>query len=101
LTYRQSDGRAAGVVVIESVALLHARLKVSLARADRELEFASGHRLYPLSAKEIPAKMIGKFLDDRDLQKLQRMLIKKKPPAPSVRRRSHAGIRPLTMLARS
>jgi hypothetical protein len=30
--------------------------------------------------------MIGRFLDHGDLQKLHRMLIKKKPPAPSVRR---------------
>jgi hypothetical protein len=43
LTYRHPDGRAAGVVVIESVGLLHARLKASLAGADRELEFVSGH----------------------------------------------------------
>jgi hypothetical protein len=35
VTYRHSDGRPAGVVVIESVALLHARLKVSLAHNDR------------------------------------------------------------------
>jgi hypothetical protein len=45
ITYRHSDGRAAGVVVIESNGLLHARLKASLAGADRELEFASGHQL--------------------------------------------------------
>jgi Resolvase, N terminal domain len=33
------------------------------------------------------ANMIGRFLDDRDLRKLRGMLIKKKPPARSVRRR--------------
>jgi hypothetical protein len=33
LTYRHSDGRAAGVVVVESRALLHARLMASLAGA--------------------------------------------------------------------
>jgi hypothetical protein len=37
---------------------------------------------------QIPANMIGRFLDDGDLQKLHRMLIKKKPTAPSVRRRT-------------
>ena len=42
LTYRHSDGGAVGVVVIESVGLLHARLVASLAGADRELEFVSG-----------------------------------------------------------
>jgi hypothetical protein len=44
LTYRHSDGRAAGVVVIESGDLLHARLKASLAGAGRGLEFVSAHR---------------------------------------------------------
>jgi hypothetical protein len=67
LTYRHPYGRAGGVVVIESADLLHARLKASLAGADRELGFASGHRLDPVSAEMIPANMVGRFLDDRDL----------------------------------
>jgi hypothetical protein len=83
------DG-AAGVVVIESHGLLHARLKASLAGADRGLEYASAHQLDPESAGQIPANMIGRLLDDGDLRKLQRMHIKKKPPAPSVRRRTAA-----------
>ena len=49
--------------------VLHARLMASLAGADRGLEFLSG---YPL---------------DR-LPELHRKLIKKKPPAPSVRRQT-------------
>jgi hypothetical protein len=76
------------VVVIQSRGLLHARLMASLTGADRELEFASGHQLDPLSAKEIQANMIGRFLDDGDLRKLHQVLIKKKPPALSVRRRT-------------
>ena len=64
LTYRHPDGRAAGVVVIESHGLLNARLKVALAGADRELEFVSGHKLDQESAKHIPANMIGRLLDD-------------------------------------
>ena len=36
LTYRHSDGRAAGVVVVESHGLLQARLKVGLAGTDRD-----------------------------------------------------------------
>jgi hypothetical protein len=52
LTYRHSDGRAAGVAVTESTGLLHARLKTALARADRELEFVSGHQLDKKSAGE-------------------------------------------------
>jgi hypothetical protein len=90
LAYRHPDGRAAGVIVIESRGLLHARLMASLAGADRGLEFASGHQLDPVSAEQNPANTIGRFLDDGDLRKLQRTVIKKKPPAPSVRRRTTA-----------
>ena len=90
LTYRHPDGRAAGVVVIESGDLLHARLRAALAGADRELEFASGHQLDQASARQIPERVIGRLLDDGDLRKLHRMLLKKKPPAPSVRRRTAA-----------
>jgi hypothetical protein len=32
--------------------------------------------------------MIGRLLDDGDLRKLQGLLVKKKPPAPSVPRRT-------------
>jgi hypothetical protein len=48
------------------------------ADADRGLEFVSGHKLDPISAPQIPANMIGRLLDDGDLRKLHRMLIKKK-----------------------
>jgi hypothetical protein len=88
LTYRRSDGSAAGVVVIESGDLLHARLTAPLAGADRGLEFASGHQLDQVSAEVIPTNVIGRFLDDGDLQRLHRLLVKKKPPAPSVRRQT-------------
>jgi hypothetical protein len=67
------------VVVIESHGLLQARLEASLAGADRELEFVSGHRLDQESAGQIPANMIGRFLDDDDLRKLHRMVVKNKP----------------------
>jgi hypothetical protein len=80
------DGRASGVVVIESRGLLHARLKASPAGAYRGLEFASRRQLSPLSAELIPANVIGRFLDDDDLRKLRQMLTKKRPSAPSVRR---------------
>jgi hypothetical protein len=66
LIYRHPDGGAAGVVVIESHGLLHARLKASLSGADRGLEFISAHKLDPQSAGQIPANMIGRFLDDGD-----------------------------------
>jgi hypothetical protein len=76
LTYRHPDGSAAGVVAIESRGLLHARLKAALAGADRELEFASGHQLDPVSAQLIVANMIGRFLDDCNLRRLHQRLIK-------------------------
>ena len=75
------------MVVIESHDLLHARLKASLAGADRGLE-VSGNQLDQESAARIPANMIGSFLDAGDLRKLHQMLLKKKPPARSVRRRT-------------
>jgi hypothetical protein len=62
--------------------------KQPVAGADRDLEFVSGHKLDPISAAQIPTNMIGRLLDDGDLRKLQRMLLKKKPPAPSERRRT-------------
>jgi hypothetical protein len=90
LNYRHSNGRAAGVVVVESGDLLHARLKAALAGADRELEFASGHQLDQESADQIPADMMGRLLDGGDLRKLHLMLLKKKRPTPSARRRTAA-----------
>jgi hypothetical protein len=86
ITYRHSHGRAAGVVVIQSRDLLHARFKASLASADRAFEFVSGHQLDPGQRGDDPTNMIGRFLDDRNLRKLRGRLIKKKPPAPSMRR---------------
>lgn len=76
------------MAVIESHGLLHARLKASLAGADRGLEFASRDKLDRKSAEQIPANMIGRPLDDGDLRKLHGMFVKKKPPATSVRRRT-------------
>jgi hypothetical protein len=69
LTYRHPDGRAAGVVVIESTGLLDARLMAALAGADRELEFVSGHKLDQESAGQVPENMMGRLLDDGDLRK--------------------------------
>ena len=48
------------------------------------------HQLDPESADQIPADTIGRFLDDGDLRKLQGMLLKRKPPATSVRQRAAA-----------
>jgi hypothetical protein len=48
----------------------------------------SGQQPDPISAAQIPTNIAGRFLNDGDLRKLQRTVIKKKPPAPSVRRRT-------------
>jgi hypothetical protein len=91
LTYHHPDSRAAGVVV-DRVPLGRSSGSAEgfVTGADRGLEFASGHQLDPLSAEQIPANMIGRFLDDGDLRKLHQMLIKKKPSAPPVGRRATA-----------
>jgi hypothetical protein len=52
------------------------------------LVFASGHELDDASAHRIPENMIGRLLDDLDVRRLQQALMPKKPPAPSVQRRS-------------
>ena len=88
LTYLQPDGRATGVAVIESPDLLQARLKAAVYDFDRGLAFVSGHQLDLESASQIPRNMMGRLLDNGALRKLQGMLLKKKPPAPSVRRRT-------------
>jgi hypothetical protein len=90
LIYRYPDDRAAGVVVIESHGPHHARLRLRWRVLIEGLSSTSGHQLDPESAGQIPANMVGRFLDDGDLQKLHQMLIKKKPPAPSVGRRAAA-----------
>jgi hypothetical protein len=88
LNYRRTDGRAAGVVVMESGDLIHARMRAALAGLDHGLDFASGHMLDAESARQVPSEMRGRLLDDGDLRRMQRMLLKKKPPAPSVGRRA-------------
>ena len=81
---------AAGVVVVDSPDLLQARFKAAVHGFDRGLDFESGHQLDRESVRQIPANIMGRLLDDGDLRKLHRMLLKKKPPAPSVRRRTAA-----------
>ena len=84
LNYRDPDGRPAGVVVLESSALIQARMKAAVLGLDPGLE-CDGYQLDEASATQIPKEMIGRLLDDGDLRRLQRMLLTKKPPAASVR----------------
>src|SRR5262249_55354369 len=88
LNYRHPRGRFAGAVVVESSALVSARMTAAVYGLNDRLEFESGEELDQESAEQIPANLIGRLLDDSDLWNLHRMLLKKKPPAPSVRRRA-------------
>jgi hypothetical protein len=71
------------------------RLKALLSGADRRLGFASAQQLDPASSEQISANMIGRFLNDGDLRKLQPMLLKKNPSPRSVRtlRKAQSGVR--------
>ena len=90
LNYRHPDGPFAAVAVVEATALVQARMKAAVTGLDQGLEFAVGHELDEVSARQIPADMIGRLLDDGDLRRLERIITRKKPAAPSLRRRSSA-----------
>jgi hypothetical protein len=90
LNYRHPDGRFAVVAVVEATALIQARMKAAVTGLDQGLDFVVGHELGEESARQIPADMIGRLLDDGDLRRLERIITRKKLAAPSVRRRSSA-----------
>ena len=54
------------------------------------LDFAGAHELDAKSARQVPADMIGRVLDDGDLRRLQQAITPKKPAAPTVRGRPAA-----------
>jgi hypothetical protein len=85
LEYRHPDGRFAGSAVIEASALISARMTAAVYGLNDGLVFASGHELDDTSARQVPESMIGRLLDDRDLRRLQHVLMPKKPPAPSIK----------------
>ena len=90
LNYCHPDGRFdrfAGVVVVESYTPLHATMKAEVLGADRGLDFAGAHELDAKSARQVPADMIGRLLDDGDIRKLQQAITPKKPASPTVRGR--------------
>src|SRR5713101_2534578 len=90
LNYCHSDGRFAGVVVVESYTHLHASMKAEVSGADRGFNFAGAHELDAKSARQVPADMIGRLLVDGDIRKLQQAIKPKKPAAPIVRCRTAA-----------
>src|SRR6266849_5709674 len=90
LNYCHSDGRFAGVVVVESYTHLHASMKAEVSGADRGLDFAGAHELDAKSARQVPADMIGRLLDDGDIRTLQQAITTEKPAVPTVRGRPAA-----------
>ncbi|HWN51855.1 MAG TPA: hypothetical protein VNO18_18920 [Xanthobacteraceae bacterium] len=59
--------------------MVTARLKAALAGLDVGLDIANGNELDEASTAQIPAEMLGRLLDDRDLRRLQRTIMPKKP----------------------
>ena len=76
--------------MIETSALISARMTADVYGLNDRLVFASGFELDAESARQVPESMIGRLLDEGDLHRLQHVLMPKKPPAPSVRRRKAA-----------
>jgi hypothetical protein len=85
LNYRHPDGHFAGAVVLEATALVIARMQAAVFGLDDGLYFVSGHEIDDASAQRTRESMIGRLLGKGDLRKLHRMLIQKRPPAPSVK----------------
>jgi hypothetical protein len=86
LSYRYPTGSFAGAVVIESNALINARMRVALSGADKGLLFLSGDMLDDDSTGLVPVEMHGRLLDQSDLRKLESMLLKKELVARSAPR---------------
>jgi hypothetical protein len=77
LNYENADRRA--VAIVQAWSLIEARMRAALAGLDAGMEFVSGNELDEASSQQIPKEMIGRLLDDRDLLRLQRSIVPKKP----------------------
>ncbi len=72
LSYRDPNGFAVALV-IESKALVAARMQAAVFGLDGGFAFVSGHKLDATSAEHIPANMVDRLLDGEDLRRLHRM----------------------------
>lgn len=78
LSYRHTNGSFAGVVMIESNALVNARMRAALSGVDEGLLFVSGHVLDSDNTAQVPSNLMGRLLGRADLRKLERILLDKK-----------------------
>src|SRR5689334_16026275 len=70
MKYRRANGSFAGAMVVESTALVIARMQATVFGLDEGLDFISGYEVGAASGEQIPASMIDRLLDERDLRRL-------------------------------
>jgi hypothetical protein len=93
--HRPETSRLAGVVLIDSSDLLHARLYADLAGQGVGCAFAEGHALDEAWRRHVTAGMIGRLLSPDEARGLLERIERadptpKRPPAPSTGRRLRA-----------
>jgi hypothetical protein len=78
-----------GVVILDSSHLTHARMRAAVEGLDQGGQFCKGHELDGEAAALVPARAIGRLLEQDEAAKLIKRLddgIPKRPAAASVRR---------------
>jgi hypothetical protein len=106
LAYRRREkSRLAGVVLIDSSDLLHARLHADMAGLGVGCVFAEGHALDEAWRRYVPAEIIGRMLTPEEARQLLERIERadptpKRPAAPSVRRPCREGQPPGRLMPR-